>query len=190
MFELLRPYLRTPKHFIGGDLNESLLMKHVLDKVPFRLVWGDAFISCLYLLRETDTNLGVVNLDTTNGVREVWWEKNRLQLREMVTLGSKKCPSFTIILNHCLDRGGDPGTTVANRIKVHAKGLAEAFKDWGLTEKSLLKGAEPAMSTPGFTGRAGPYRLYSSEDHRLRMITIRLAFNTRLKRAQVDRRPV
>ena len=180
MYNLLLPCLPHEKgktqHFIGVDHDAGILMNYVLQNgAPnFRLILGDIYEVLPRLLsnqeRKGGVKLGVVNLDTTNGIREIWWHEHREILRDAVQRGTKGCPgSFSLILNHALERGGDTGVSVEDRIKIHAKGLATTFASWKLTEKHVLEGFQPEALHKGARKRR---RSKALENWRLRDLSL------------------
>lgn len=164
-----------PMYFVGIDNNPEVLMAHVRRGVSFPMICGDVFSDGVRFIGRSDPGVGVLNLDTTNGVRPGWWREHHASLKEMVDLGSSKCPKFCLILNHTFDRGAEPGTIAWDRVLTHAEGLSTVFSPWKLDMESLLNGAD-ALKQPGFEGRAGAFTVYKSKNHPLRMITVRLAF--------------
>lgn len=191
MFDLMRPYLLTPKHFMGVDNDTGALMTHVLEKRQFDIVFGDVFKVALTTAYEGKNGrvLGVLNLDTMHGMRVEWWMSHRTQLRGIVEAATAKCPLFSVIFNHVLDRGVDAGVSLEQRLVAQAEGLSQTFSGWsGLRmREDLLKDASPAWTDKGFVGRAGVFDIYRSEDRPTRMATIRLSFDRQRKAVNIDR---
>lgn len=193
MYQLLRPYLPSSLFFSGVDTDETIIMSHLLDKVPFPLTYGDIFAAALHMLQTKEgPKLGVLNCDTTNGIRPQWWDRKLEPLRRIVDLGTASCPKFCLILNHTLDRGGLPQTKTIDRLRTERDGILQVFTGWNLTTKDFA-GMEVA-SQPGFAPRseeeptwAGPFEVYHSRNKTVRMVTLRMAFDRARKRITLDR---
>jgi hypothetical protein len=177
--------------FVGLDNEPEHLLKYILrqekaGKEPdFRLVFGNAYSVVPNMLRKKEP-LGIVALDTTNGINPRWWTNHVDSLQELVRLGSAKCDRFLLLLNHVLDRGGEADLDAMGRIGQHADHLVQTFKPWSLQKNDLLPGAEQVSET-GFLGFAGGFEIYRSGNKALRMVTVRLAFDGRNKRTTVYR---
>ena len=161
--------LKDPSQFIAMDNNAAVMMQHCLnEKIKLRLLFGDAFRDIPALMRETP--VGIVNLDTKNGVREEWWEYRRNALQEIVSTGLQDSQAFALILNHTLDRGGVG--LAEEKIARHSRALADVFGKYGLTVARLA----PKESGAPELGQNGGFEIYRSSRRHIRMISARLAF--------------
>lgn len=188
MYDLLKPMLPKATYFHGVDRNAACLMKHVLDGVPFGLEHGDFFSVAFHRLQAKEVPFAVFNFDTVESARLQWWRDKREVLRDILRLSASSAPVVTLIFNHVLDAGFEPGMSIMERVERHARGLCETFSGWGLNEQTFLRGTERLKTERNVTGALGGFELYRSEGKDLRMITIRLAFDSRRKVCRVERR--
>lgn len=220
MYRLLKPHLPDDSFFVGMDIDPVTLVKHVFRDAPFELILADGYEAIPRLLRG-GRRFGAVNLDTTEGVRPRWWSDRTESVRAIVELATQGGHSFALVLNHTLDRGSEKGTTVAQRLEMHADALAEAFGAWRLKKETLLRGSEGFASGVQKLGYGGGFEVYRSAPHRkcpscsweetsavasteelilcptcskalpqrLRMLTVRLAFDGVRRTCAVQTRP-
>ena len=162
-------------------------------QLPFRLIFGDAYVDVPSLLNNEDEKLGCVMFDTTKGINQGWWRGHEDVLRDVVTRATRRVPLFILGLNHTLSRGGDPGTSHLDRVQLHADRLCATFRDWGLRRsdllpegsEALLRNLNDLLPSPFLTGKTpeeqyaqvGGFDIYRSGNKVLNMITVRIAFD-------------
>lgn len=198
------------QNYIAVDHSARQLMNVVYrnrGRIPFRLIHGDGFNVPIQLARKGE-KFGLVCYDTISEVRREWWETYGLAMREAVEeieiAHGQKGRGFGILLNHVFERGNRP---MWDRLQEHVEGILTTFNKWTpkrvdkwtLRESDLTKGYE-AVKEPAFGGStqgefAGGFHVYRSEPkkedgpRRLRMVTVRLAFDIRNRCINVYRRP-
>jgi len=189
MFQLMRRALPRPDFSVGVDRDAVILCRHLEEKRPFPLAFGDMGLVAVAMAggREIDPEkippapLGIVNFDTTNGLNDTWWERygergrtDRGVLWNLMHNQSENRRPLALILNHDLDRGGETGMSIPELVRRHIAKLVDTFDDWGLTVEHF-RGFD-VVCEPRFMGVAGGLEVYRSSSRSNRMLTVRLAF--------------
>jgi hypothetical protein len=185
-YELLRRHLPHPNAFIGVEHNADTAMRVALQNTSrrgkpaaprFRMIFGDAYDIVRTLLRDGEP-VGYLSCDTLNAVNPSWWHRHADVLREIVDHATRALPTFVLVLNHTISRGGAPGTTSIERLRTHARDIVTTFGKWRIRESALVgQATEIPTVSKGEHRLVGGFEIYCSADHVLRMATVRLVFS-------------
>lgn len=179
-FALWRPYLTQPMQFIGCDHDIETVFHwraNVLNTMPigerFQVAHGDVY----RLSATTDSPLGVFLFDGMDqaGLAS-WWDTHRGLLRQIVTSSIRRWGTAVVVINKTIDRSDG----AARELDLYAHELAQTFYEYGVTKAGLL-GSNPNVETlkRGDHQYVGAFEIYRSDDHVLRMATIRLCFTAK-----------
>ena len=179
-FEMMRPFLTSPKHFLGIDNDPVVSFKNVtrLLDVPveerFEFAHGDFYRVCHRAL-DRGFPLAAINVDDTAHAGETWWRDSGRALVEVVRRVLKAQPTISLILNCSLD---EPKQTVAERsLREHAMEMSRYFAEWDLSPRALGVGEIGKVGSTQFVGWAGAFQVYRSAGRPLRMVTVRMKIN-------------
>jgi hypothetical protein len=194
-YELWKPYLLTPRQFIGVDIDpcvvnrclQGFLSRPSLDR--FRAVLGDAYQVAVQASKLPEYPAGVFLFDDMGlAGSDSWWMEHRGLLRQTVRTAIARLGACVVLINRSLERSeGGP----EKALEQYAKHLQGVFGEYGLTTDRLLGDRSELPKLFNFGSRndpegrnVGAFQVYRSEGRVTRMATIRLRLQ-RMKSSDV-----
>ena len=122
---------------------------------------------------------------------EAWWRDTGPVIWSMIQKGVEVLGNFCLIMNHTLDLPMEDPKLRSERVRTHTRCICKWFQQWEVSPERLL-GAGPskqaeAVENSRMVGQLGAFQVYRGEDHKLRMLTIRLSFNREV--VKIDQEP-
>jgi hypothetical protein len=202
MFQLMERMIPEPQFFIGVDRDPVVVLRHMLNTHPFRIVYGDFFdIVLRELPRSTEMGAAIppnvprllspaiFNYDGQNWVGSPkWWETEGKRMRETVqrSVGANGIALF--ILNHVLSVRGEARTRRPARLRQHTEALLRLFHDWNPPPLQAIFDDKLPPDDGLHDRMVGAYHLYRSEGRPTEMATLRMVFDRKGLHIHTQRR--